>query len=275
MALPLPKAVLATALIALAGPTPAAAQAPVQGPAAVPLDMALSPECRVPGARLYTLAPLEAVRAIRDEKRPLRVLALGSAGATSGFGSGTASANYSVRLEGELKKVLPSIEVVVEQRGLPGDLTAQAVERISGLVVEVAPDLVVWQVGTSDALAKANLDAFGSALNEVLEWLWSHDIDVVLVEPPYMSALAGDEHYLGLMGAIQKSAREKRVPLVLRFEAMEFLGQPSNGTKRISQFGLNELGSRCIAEFVARTVALSLAETPIPAASKPEERQRP
>ena len=257
MALPLPKAVIAAALIALAWQPPAAAQ-PSQADLPDALDMALSPECRVPGARLYTLAPLKAVRALVDEKRPLKVLALGSSGATSGSGSGTASASYSVRLEGELEKVLPSVDVAVEQRGLPGDITAQAVERISSLVAEVEPDLIVWQVGTSDALAKADLDAFSTALNEVLEWLSSHDIDVVLVEPPYSAALADDAHYKGLITVIQKSAGHNRVPLVLRFEAMEFLGQRNNGGKRMSQFGLNELGARCIAEHVARTVALSL-----------------
>ena len=274
MALPLSKALIPKALIALAWHTAAAAQ-PLQLSPAEALDMALSPECRVPGARLYTLAPLKAVRAVGDEKRPLKVLALGSAGATSGFGSSTASANYTVRLEGELEKVLPSVDVLVEQRGLPGDITAQAVERISGMVAEVDPDLVVWQVGVSDALAKADLDAFSAALNEVLEWFWSHDIDVVLVEPPYSAPLAGDEHYTGLMAAIQKSARDNRVPLVLRFEAMEFLGQRSRSTggKQISQFSLSDLGARCVAEYVARTVAMSLLQAPSRASQPGGEQQ--
>jgi hypothetical protein len=256
MALPLTQTIFAASLIA-ASISPLGAQSPQSKPVEA-LDPVLSLECRVPGGRLYTLAPLKAVRAMVKEKRPLKVLALGSTGATTGFGSSTASATYSVRLEGELQKVLPSINVVVEQRELPGEITAQAVERISGLVAEVEPDLIVWQVGTNDALAKADLDAFSSAVNEVLEWLWSHDIDVVLVEPPYSAALADDEHFRGLLAAIQKSARDNRVPLVLRFEAMEFLGQKNDAGMGMGQFRLSDLGSRCIAEYVARTVALSL-----------------
>ncbi len=226
--------------------------------------MALSPECRVPGARLSAIAPLKEIRALVEEKRPLTVLALGSGAAMTGYGSGSASTSYSVRLEEELRKVLPDISVTVEQRELVGDITANAVERISSLVAEVQPDLVVWQVGTSDALAKADLDAFSRALNEVLEWLWSHDIDVVLIEPPYSAALADDEHYRGLIKAIQKSARDNRVPLVLRLEAMEFLGQPRRRGRRMNAFQLSDLGARCIAEYVARTVALSVSQAPDP-----------
>ncbi len=224
-------------------------------------DTVLSAECRVPAGRLYVLAPLRAVRTVVEQKRSLKVLALGSGGATTGSGAGSAPASYSVRLGGELQKALPAITVTVEQRELSGDITAQAVERISALVAEAAPDLVVWQVGTSDALAKADLDSFSGALNEVLEWLWSHDIDVVLVEPPFSANLAAGDHYRDLMAAIKKSARDRRVPLVLRSGAMEFLGQQKKDGKLMSAFQLSDLGARCIAEHVARTVALSLLET--------------
>jgi lysophospholipase L1-like esterase len=223
MALALTQTIIAAALTVTSAAS-VGAQTPPNSPVEA-LDAVLSPECRVPGGRLYTLAPLKAVRAVLDQKRALKVLALGSAGATAGVGSSTPAATYSVRLEGELQKVMPSIAVVVEQRELPGEITAQALERISGLVAEVEPDLIVWQVGTNDALAKADLDDFSRALNEVLEWLSSHQMDVVLIEPPYSAALASDEHYKALMTAIQRSARENLVPLVLRFEAMEYLGQ--------------------------------------------------
>ena len=259
MALSFTKTVVASTLIGLSSMLGPLAQEAERGPAEA-LDVALSPECRVPAGRLYTLAPLKSVRAIQAEKRPLKVLSLGSAGATTGFGSGSTRATYSVQLEGELQKVLPAISIDVEQRELPGEITAQAVERISGIVAETEPDLVVWQVGISDALAKADLVAFTGALNEVLEWLSSHEIDVVLIEPPYSATLAEDEHYKGLLTAIQKSARDNRVPLVLRFEAMEFLGQNTRTGAPTSPFRLSHLGAWCIAEHVARTVAVSVLQ---------------
>jgi hypothetical protein len=132
MALALTKTIIAAALTVTSVASVGAQTPPNRAVEAS--DAVLSPECRVPGGRLYTLAPLKAVRAVLEEKRALKVLALGSAGATTGLGSSTPAATYSVRLEGELQKVLPSIAVVVEQRELPGEITAQAMERISGLV---------------------------------------------------------------------------------------------------------------------------------------------
>lgn len=264
-------------LIGSAGTTMAEQPLP-QAKAAPPsfdgLDPSLSPECRVPGSLLYTLAPLEAVQAALNEKRPVKVLALGSAGGASG------SAAYPVRLEGDLERLLGAgVDVRVEQRGLPGEITAEAVERITRLVAEVAPDLVIWRLGTSDALAKANLDAFGQALDEVLDWLSGHEIDVLLVEPPYSPALADDEHYKGLIGRVQTAARLRGVPLVLRFEALRYLARQAatggSGKAPLNAFGLNDLGARCIAEHVTRTVALSLLLGAASSPRGPETRPAP
>jgi len=48
------------------------------------------------------------------------------------------------------------------------------------------------------------------------------------------------------------------VPLVLRYDAMKFLGHRTEPGKKISAFGLSDLGARCLAEHVGRAVALSL-----------------
>ena len=222
------------------------------------LDTSLSRDCRVPGSKLYTLAQLRAVRAALHEGRPLKVLALGPSG-TGGVGSGSASATYPSRLEEELEKRFSRIKVVVEHRSLPGDITADAIERFTALVTEIEPNLVVWQVGTNDALARADVDAFTGALAEILEWLNQHDIDPVLVEPPYSSALVSDEHYTALRAAIRNSARQNGVPVVLRFEALLYLSQQRSEAAR-SQFALSELGYKCMAEHIALTIDLSILQ---------------
>jgi lysophospholipase L1-like esterase len=222
-------------------------------------DTSLSSDCRVPGSKLYTLAQLKAVRAALDEKRPLKVLALGPSG-TGGVGSGSASATYPSRLEEELEQRFSGIDVAVEHRNLPGDITADAVDRFTALVAEIEPNLVVWQVGTNDALAKADIEAFTGALGEILEWLRQHDIDAVLVDPPYTLALASDEHYTALRAAIRNGARQNGVPIVLRFEALQHLSQQRSEAAR-SQLGLSELGYRCMAEHVALTINLSILQS--------------
>ena len=149
--------------------------------------------------------------------------------------------------------------MVVEHRSLPGDITADSIERFTALVTEIEPNLVVWQVGTNDALAKADVEPFTGALAEILEWLNKHDIDAVLLEPPYSSALVSDEHYTALRAAIRNSARRNGVSVVLRFEALQYLSQQRSEAAR-NQFGLSELGYRCMAEHVALTISLSVLQ---------------
>ncbi|WP_423794516.1 SGNH/GDSL hydrolase family protein [Methylobacterium durans] len=233
-------------------PTAAAA------PAGEPLDPSLSPECRVPGSKLYTLAKLQSVKAALKEKRPVRVLAVGSTSAGPG-----ASASYPVKLETALERSLPDVDVVVEARGLQGEIASGAAERLRSMVADVEPDLVVWQVGTHDALARVELDAFADALDDTVKWIKSHDIDVVLVDPVYTASLAQDEYYLSIVRKVQEVAAREGVPLVQRYAAMRFLsGRTDKGEDHMlgRQFRLNDLGLRCMAEHVTRAITLSLLQ---------------
>src|SRR4051794_22920846 len=88
------------------------------------------------------------------------------------------------------------------------------------VATEVEPDLMVWQVGINDVLAKAEIVPFSEALDEVLKWLRAHDIEAVLVEPPYTAAMATDDHFAELIAAIRSRARQNKVPLVRRSAAL-------------------------------------------------------
>ncbi|WP_425374973.1 SGNH/GDSL hydrolase family protein [Methylobacterium segetis] len=227
-------------------------------PAGESLDPSLSPECRVPGSKLYTLAKLHAVKTALKEKRPVRVLAVGSTSAGPG-----ASASYPVKLETALERSLPDVDVVVEARGLQGEIASGAAERLRSMVADVEPDLVIWQVGTHDALARVELDAFADALDETVKWVKSHDIDVVLVDPVYTASLAEDEYYLSIVRKVQEVAAREGVPLVQRYAAMRFLsGRGDKGEDHMlgRQFRLNDLGLRCMAEHVTRAITLSLLQ---------------
>lgn len=225
--------------------------------AAETLDQSLSPECRVPGSKLYTLARLKAVKAALKEKRPIRVLAIGSSSAGLG-----ASASYPVKLENALEQALPDVQVEVEARGLPGEVASGAGERLRTMVAELEPDLVVWQVGTNDALARVDIEAFGEALDESVQWIKSHDIDIVLIDPVFTESLADDAYYTQMVRTVQDVARREAVPLVHRYAAMRFLS-----TQRTSEahmlgrhFRLNDLGLRCMAEHATRAISLSLLQ---------------
>lgn len=216
----------------------------------------LTPECRVPASQLYDLAPLQRVRSAVEHKGPLKVLALGPP-SPSARGGGTGLAPYPVRLEHELEKVLPGVDVTVQGRSLPGDITAQAIGTIMNIASETEPNLIVWQVGIDDALAQAEIAPFADALDETLAWFRSHEIDTLLVEPPYTKAMATDAHFTELIATISARARANAVPLIRRSAAMRFLFEQRSDPAQ-SNFGLQNLGYHCTAEHVAHVAMLSL-----------------
>jgi lysophospholipase L1-like esterase len=251
-------------LTVLAGGSGAAAQSaspPVPQQEAEAADRTLSPECRVPGSKLYTLAGLRGVKTALKDHRAVRVLALGSSSMAS-IGASSAQASYPARLAGELEKLFPNVAIEVVNRGLSGEVAGEAAERVRNTVAEVDPDLVVWQVGTNDALARVDLDTFTDALDETLKWLKSHEVDLVLVDPQYTASLARDEYYASVVKAIEDIARKGGVPLVRRFEAMRHLAaeRKARGQRPGEGFRLNELGYRCMAEHVALAIAVSLLQ---------------
>lgn len=258
----------AAILLAILG-APAVAQQPADTGSGEP---GLSMECRVPGAQLYTAAKLGSVKAALTENRPIKILAIGGSAAPG------ASASYPAKLEAALEQALPKVDVVIDHRGLPGEIASGAAERVRTMVAEAEPDLVVWQVGTHDAIARVDADAFASALDEAVAWIRSHGIDVVLVDPLYTASMAADADYNRIVEAVRTVATQQQVPLVRRYEALRYLSRRSDkgeGHMLGRQFRLNDLGLRCMAEHVALTIATSLMRTDVPAEPKANPSTQP
>ncbi|GJE12824.1 MULTISPECIES: SGNH/GDSL hydrolase family protein [Methylobacterium] len=235
-------------------------------------EASLSLECRVPGAQLYTAAQLGALKAALAENRPIKLLAIGGSAAPG------ASASYPAKLEAALEHALPKVDVVIDHRGLPGEVASGAAERLRTMVAEAEPDLVVWQVGTHDAIARVDAEAFENALGEAVAWIRSHGIDVVLVDPIYTASMAADVDYNRIVDAVRVVATQQQVPLVRRYEALHYLSRRSDrgeGHMLGRQFRLNDLGLRCMAEHVALTIATSLTRTEAPREPKADPATQP
>src|SRR5262245_39683322 len=223
---------------------------------------ALSPDCnskRIAGERFRR--PLRALsRAVRA-RRDVKVLAIGSS-STVGVGASSPSAAYIARLETSLEGSLKGMDFDVVGRGQSGEVAQGAADRMKREVEETRPDLVVWQVGTNDALRHISIDSFKTCLKTTLAWLAENKIDVVLIDPQYGDALTKDEYYEKVVAAIGEVAREARVLLVDRFEAMRELQRERGDLFYLSadQLHLNDRGHRCMAEQLARAIVGGLMQ---------------
>ncbi|HJZ31436.1 MAG TPA: GDSL-type esterase/lipase family protein, partial [Hyphomicrobiaceae bacterium] len=186
-------------------PTPPAASAAAPSPPTPPAASTPPPTAAV--ARLPRLAG--ALRATHTAK----VLAIGSS-STAGVGASSPSRTYTARLEVDLETALTGTDFDVVGHGLSGEVAQGAADRMKREVEEVKPDLVIWQVGTNDALRHVAMDGFKNCLKKTLAWLKQQQIDVILVNPQYGDVLVKDAYYGEVVAAIAEVAQEAQVLLV-------------------------------------------------------------
>ncbi|MBV9076816.1 MAG: SGNH/GDSL hydrolase family protein [Methylobacteriaceae bacterium] len=227
-----------------------AAQGPEPGPGAPPL----SPPCEAPADDISRAGPLPRTEARLRARTVLKVLAIGSS-STLGAGASSPKKSYPAQLETIIEKSFKGLDVIIVNRGVSGEAAATTAERLKAQVALEDPDIVLWQVGTNDAMSRVPVDQFAETVRDTIRWLRNKGVDVALVGLQYAPSIASDEHYLAIRAALAKVAGEENVLLVRRFEAMEYLVK-AKGDEFLAGDGLrlNDLGYRCMAEHVAAAV---------------------
>ncbi len=232
--------------------TPAFAQSASTPPA-------LSPQCEAPAADIAVPMPLPNVAKALEEHRPIRILAIGSASSAAlGMASGVKS--YPVQVTDILERALTGVSVEISNRGVGGEVAQTSADRIRGEVALTKPDLVLWQLGTNDALSRVDPDQFTDVVTTTIDWLRDNEIDVVLVGLQYTSRFAKDESYAAIRQALQRIATNEKILYVRRYDAMRYIAQTRANLHLMANdnFHLSDLGNQCMAEHVARAMIASL-----------------
>jgi acyl-CoA thioesterase I len=216
----------------------------------------LSSDCRsVKIAGDQFRRPLKGLRrAIREGREP-RVLAMGSS-STVGVGASAPSLTYVARLETNLERTFAGSDFTMFGRGMSGEVAEGQSARMKQTVEDVKPDLVLWQVGTNDAIRHVDLASFKACLDRTLAWLQDSKIDVVMVDPQFSEELTKDGYYSEVVAVIAEVARARRVLLVDRFEAMRELSKVRGDRFYLAadNLHLNDNGHRCMAEQLSRAI---------------------
>ena len=240
--------------------TPVAPQVAQQNAPVTPQEpaTALSPQCEAPAADIAAPAPLPNLTATLATRKTLRILAIGSS-STYGIGASSRTRSYPAQLTDILEKALKGVDVEIINRGVSGEVAASTAERLRSEVAVSRPDLVLWQLGTNDALARVPLDRFEDIVRTTIAWLKENKIDVVLVGLQYTPRFAKDVEYEAMRDALLKIASSENILYVRRFEAMQFIARARNAVMMSADdLHLNDLGYRCMAEHVAQAVIANL-----------------
>ena len=165
-------------------------------------------------------SPLPNVAAtLKQQRKTLRILAMGAAPGHVGARDG----GYTELIETMLERTLKGIDVVMINRGVSGELAANAAARMKNEVALDEPDLVLWQVGTNDALAYVPADEFAATVKEQIDWLKAHKVDVVLVGLQFAKRMLRDAHYIDIRETLRELAAQENVIVIRFFEAMQII----------------------------------------------------
>lgn len=212
---------------------------------------ALSRFCQPGASALAADTALPNVAAALTRGKTLRILSFGAAP-----GRIRARGDYNDVIESMLERALRGIDVIIVNRGVSGELAANAAFRMKNEVALNEPDLVLWQVGTNDALAYVSAEDFSAAVRDQLIWLKDHKIDVVLVGLQFASEMQRDTHYKTIRDALRKVAAEEEVAVIRFYEAMQIVNGPTAAAPASDEFERDEAGYNCLAQYVARAITL-------------------
>lgn len=216
-----------------------------------------SRDCQVGSTATASESPLPNVAAALRDKRKLKILAIG---ASPSAGRRSARGGHTGETKDILQQAIRGLDVEMINRGVSGELAAQAAIRIRNEVALHEPELVLWQVGTNDALIYVPLGELEQTIVETLRWLKERKVDVVLVGLQYVDRMAQDDHYRLVRELIRKIAAQENVIAVRRYEAQRLLAQAadSGGGLVPDEFQRSETGYVCLSQYLARAITLGV-----------------
>ncbi|NNM74965.1 SGNH/GDSL hydrolase family protein [Enterovirga aerilata] len=197
--------------------------------------------------------------------KPVRLLAIGSS-STEGVGASAPARSYPAQLERELRAAWSGRRVEVVNAGIGGETADQTLARLERLMAEPAkPALVLWQVGTNDALAGGDEARFRSLLERGISLVRAAGSDLVIVDQQFFPRIADPGRYERYVAMVNAVAGEHGIPVFSRYRLMKLWAErdPALLDRMLSAdgFHMGDLGYRCMADALGRNVAESVART--------------
>jgi lysophospholipase L1-like esterase len=148
------------------------------------------------------------------------IVAFGSS-STSGFGTSSPEFTYPNRLAAQLHRQYPTADITVVNRGKGGEDAPEMMKRLQSAVLDMNPDLVIWQVGTNAVLRNLDPTETAGLVEQGIAQIQAAGADLVLVDPQYSPKV--NEHAEStsqMVKLLGKVAELRHVGFFPRFEVM-------------------------------------------------------
>jgi lysophospholipase L1-like esterase len=195
---------------------------------------------------------------------PVVIVAFGSS-STAGYGTTSPEYTYPNRLAAQLRRQYPSADITVVNRGQGGEDAPEMMKRLQTAVIDMKPDLVIWQVGTNAVLR--NLDPVETIklVEEGIARIQAAGADLVLVDPQYSPRVNERAESAGKMvNLLSKIAELRHVGIFPRFEVMrewhEKQSIPIDNFVIADGLHMNDWGYACFAQLLGDDIIKSVGQ---------------
>jgi lysophospholipase L1-like esterase len=220
--------------------------------------------CLPPKGGLKSMGSLPHVVSKLAAGEPVVIVAFGSS-STNSYGATSPEFAYPNRLAAQLRRQYPSADITVVIRGKGGEDAPEMMKRLQPEVIDVKPDLVIWQVGTNAVLR--NLDPAETArlVEEGVGRIQAAGADIVLVDPQYSPRVnEHGESASKMVRLLGKVAELRHVSIFPRFEVMrewhETQAIPIDTFVIADGLHMNDWGYACFAQLLGDDIIKSVGQ---------------
>jgi acyl-CoA thioesterase I len=162
--------------------------------------------------------------------RAQTVVAIGSS-STEGVAKNDKSKLYPAALEAAIKRLAPTSDIRVINKGRGGETMKDMLARFEQDVIALKPSLVIWQLGVNDVLRFSGTEGRRQELQAGLKLLADNNIPVVLLDLQYAPMVVSDPDTVSMQSIIGEETRKGvngRVQQFRRFAMMKSLADDSH-----------------------------------------------
>lgn len=219
-----------------------------------------------PNHKLTALAPRIATGGKLD------ILAIGSS-STEGVGATSRDRSYPARLQSLLSAAWPRVQVSVANAGIGGEIAPETLLRLKKALSERRYDLVIWQVGTNDAVRGGDMAAFRAMIADGIAVVKNAGVSLALLDPQYFPGIREPARYQSYVEAIADVAKRESVPVFTRYETMrewhDADAQAFKAALAADSFHMSDAGYDCLArDMAAGLVSLTTGGRPVVAQTR-------
>lgn len=189
--------------------------------------------------------------------RPLTILAIGSS-STEGIGASAKDRTYPARLQTLLAKAWPKSRIEIVNAGIGGETAPQTLARLETALAGRHFDLVIWQVGTNDAVKGDDLEAFREMVGKGIRLVKEAHTPLAILDPQFFPSVRDSERYKRFVAAVGDVARREVVPVFTRYETMrEWHDSDADAFKAAlwtDGFHMSDAGYDCLARDMANAL---------------------